>query len=244
MKGYFPEVRARCNCSDCKEIIAAPATLQVTSFVPTKFPVESVSADKEGLRERKRRETFRRIAEIGLKLFIERGYEATTLEVIAAEAGISARTFFHYFKTKDEVLQFWQGGGGFLEAVSAALLRESTRQTPLQAVRHCLLKLLPGYDSENAVVVDRIWHSTDSLRAHKQAFFVQLEQTVFTALCELWPLPDRRPALRMIAMLSVGAMRLAIEDRRQDSRIRPLTEYLQESFAVLEDQLSPSDDRG
>jgi AcrR family transcriptional regulator len=206
--------------------------------------VESVSADKEGLRERKRRETFRRIAEIGLKLFIERGYEATTLEVIAAEAGISARTFFHYFKTKDEVLQFWQGGGGFLEAVSAALLRESTRQTPLQAVRHCLLKLLPGYDSENAVVVDRIWHSTDSLRAHKQAFFVQLEQTVFTALCELWPLPDRRPALRMIAMLSVGAMRLAIEDRRQDSRIRPLTEYLQESFAVLEDQLSPSDDRG
>jgi len=205
--------------------------------------VESVSADKEGLRERKRRETLRRIAEIGLKLFVERGYEATTLEVIAAAAGISARTFFHYFKTKDEVLQFWQGGGGFLEAVGAALLQKSTGQTPLQAVRHCLLKLLPRYDSENSVVVDRIWHSTDALLAHKQAFFVQLEQTVFAALCESWPLPDRRPALRMTAMLSVGAMRLAIEARRQDSRTRPLTEYLQESFAVLEDQISPPSDR-
>jgi hypothetical protein len=93
------------------------------------------------------------------------------------------------------------------------------------------------------VVVDQIWHSTEALRAHKQAFFVQLEQTVFAALCESWPLPDRRPALRMTAMLSVGAMRLAIEARRQDSRTRPLTEYLQESFAVLEEQLSPPSDR-
>ena len=65
-------------------------------------------AKKEGLRERKRRETLQRIAEVGLKLFSEHGYEATTLEAIAEAAGIPPRTFFYYFKTKDEVLQFWQ----------------------------------------------------------------------------------------------------------------------------------------
>ncbi len=194
-------------------------------------------AKAEGLRERKRRETLRRIAEIGLRMFVERGYEATTLEAVAAAAGISARTFFHYFKTKDEILQFWQGGGGFLEAVRAALRRGSTRPRALRAVRDGLLEVLPRFTTENSVVADRIWYSTESLRAQKQAFFIELEQTVFAALCERWPRKDRRPGLRMTAMLAVGAFRLAIEARRHDRRTRPLTEYVRESFAVLEAQL-------
>ena len=203
------------------------------------MPGSVLTEKAEGLRERKRRETLRRIAEIGLQLFVEQGYEATTLEAVAAAAGVSARTFFHYFKTKDEVLQFWQGGGsgGFQEAVRAALLAGDTRWKALRLVRHGLLEVVPHFDSENSVVVDRIWHSTDTLRAHKQVFFSELEQTVFAALCELWPRRDRRPGLRMTAMLAVGAFRLGIEARRHDHRTRPLTEYVRESFAVLEAQL-------
>ena len=49
-----------------------------------------------GLRERKRRDTLQRIAQTGLDLFIAKGYEETTLDDIAAAAGISRRTFFHY----------------------------------------------------------------------------------------------------------------------------------------------------
>jgi AcrR family transcriptional regulator len=62
--------------------------------------MKSAPAKKNGLRARKRRETRQRIAETGLKLFVRKGYDATTLEAIAAAAGISARTFFYYFKTK------------------------------------------------------------------------------------------------------------------------------------------------
>ena len=43
---------------------------------------------REGLRERKRRETLLRVAETGLNLFAERGYDATTLEAIAEASGI------------------------------------------------------------------------------------------------------------------------------------------------------------
>ena len=73
--------------------------------------VNRVAKKKEGLRERKRLETLRRIAETGLKLFIAHGYEGTTLEAIAEAAGISRRTFFYYFKSKEEVLLAWQGSG-------------------------------------------------------------------------------------------------------------------------------------
>ena len=44
-------------------------------------------APAEGLRERKRRATRQRIAEVGLQLFLTNGYESTTLDAIAAEAG-------------------------------------------------------------------------------------------------------------------------------------------------------------
>jgi AcrR family transcriptional regulator len=191
----------------------------------------------EGVRERKRRETLQRIAETGLRLFAENGYDTTTLEDIAEAADISPRTFFYYFKTKDEILKYWQGSG-ILDALRPALLSEPVTQPPLEAAENCLLKLMSRYETEKSVIVDRIFNSSETLRARKQAIYFGMEQTIFEALCELWPQAERRAALRMVAMVSVGAMRLAMEARRQQDGSRPLAEYLRESFAVLKGQIS------
>lgn len=59
-----------------------------------------------GLRERKKQETAERIYRTALKLFRERGYEATTVEEIAQAAEVAKGTFFHYFPTKDAVLSY------------------------------------------------------------------------------------------------------------------------------------------
>ena len=188
---------------------------------------------KEGRREQKRQETLHRIAETGLKLFIAHGYEATTLEAIAEAAGISRRTFFYYFKSKEEVLLARQGVG-FVDALRPAMLEESRDQEPIDAVRHSLLKLVSRYETEESIIVDRLLRSTEALRVRKQAIFVEMEETLFAALCELWPKPDRRAALRMVAMVSMGIMRLAMESWRQEGGKRPLAKYLKENFATLE----------
>jgi hypothetical protein len=75
--------------------------------------------------------------------------------------------------------------------------------------------------------------STESLRARKQASYVAQEQVLFAALCELWPQPKRRAGLRIVAMVSIGAVRLALEAWREDGSKRPLKEYLHEMFANL-----------
>jgi AcrR family transcriptional regulator len=59
---------------------------------------------KTGLRERTRRAIQREFGAAALALFLERGYDATTIDDIAASVGMSQRSIFRYFRTKEEIV--------------------------------------------------------------------------------------------------------------------------------------------
>lgn len=65
---------------------------------------DHASPDDVSLRDHKRRAVQDELSLAAIDLFIERGFEATSVEQIAAAVGMSTRTFFRYFRTKDEVL--------------------------------------------------------------------------------------------------------------------------------------------
>jgi len=54
---------------------------------------------------------------------------------------------------------------------------------------------------------------------------------------EVWRQPQRRAALRIIAMVSIGAMRLAFEAWRAQPGERPLASFLDEEFALLQAEI-------
>jgi AcrR family transcriptional regulator len=186
-----------------------------------------------GLRERKKQETLLRIAETGLKLFVRYGYEGVTLDEIASEAGISRRTFFYYFKSKEAILLKYLDGG-FAKAIKPILLAQPTDQGAFKATCDSIIQLMSKYDSEEAIAVMNLLGSTEALRARMPGVFVDMERAVFDTLCELWPEAERRASLRMVAMVSIGAMRIAKEAWLQAAGKRPLSDYLRESFDTVE----------
>jgi AcrR family transcriptional regulator len=199
-------------------------------------PDASVSV---GIRERKRRETLRRITDTGVCLFIEKGIEGTTVEEIAAAAGISRRTFFHYFESKDDILLSLQSNVG--EMFAAEVRQASPCGSPFELVRNAALKVCASIPSDEMLAIDRLMRGSASVQARKQASYRQQEEALLAALKERWPDPARETRLRVIAMVAVGATRLASEAFNQEGGTRPFDEVLRGAFDAVRAEFTPAD---
>jgi AcrR family transcriptional regulator len=184
-----------------------------------------------GVRERKRRETLRRITDAGICLFIEKGFNGATVEEIAAAAGISRRSFFHYFESKDDILLSLQSDVG--ELFAAEVRRAPSGGSPFEIVRDAALRVCASIPHDDMLALDRLMRGSASVQARKQASYRQQEVALFTALQERWPEPERETRLRVLAMVAVGATRLASETFNQEGGARPFNEVLRGAFDAV-----------
>jgi len=93
------------------------------------------------LRERKKARTRASIREHALRLFREQGYDATTVEQIAAAAEVSPSTFFRYFPTKEDVIL----RDDFDDRVFEAFGRQPASLTPIAAIRGALREAIATF---------------------------------------------------------------------------------------------------
>lgn len=200
------------------------------------MPNDSQKSNRpEGLRARKQRQTRQRIADVALRLFLENGFEATTLNAIAAAADISRRTFFHYFASKEAIVFALESDTEQL--FRTALAASAADLPPLDAVRQALSVIISRYQTPEAISIDRLMRSTEALRARKQANYGRQEIALYHTLSEKWPAPERQSGLRLLAMVGIGAMRLSADRWHHDQGQRPLQHYLEEAFQLLRAEL-------
>src|SRR4051794_20652779 len=77
-----------------------------------------------------------RLRAAAMQLYVERGFEETTVAEIAARAGVTARTFFRHFADKREVL--FAGSSELQDRLVAALESAPAEATAMQAVAAAL----------------------------------------------------------------------------------------------------------
>ncbi|BBA97174.1 putative TetR family transcriptional regulator [Actinacidiphila reveromycinica] len=131
--------------------------------------------------DRTRQLAAQEILRTALRLFAQQGYDETTVAQIAREAGVSQRTLFRYFGTKEDLL-----GSG--EEQFVTLLTEAVRAQPAdadvwQVLRAGFEAVLSLHTSPGeALERFRLVHRTDSLRAAYLGKRVRLQEAVLPLL--------------------------------------------------------------
>jgi AcrR family transcriptional regulator len=127
-----------------------------------------------GLRELKKARTRSAIQEHALRLFLEQGYDATTVEQIAQAAEVSPSTFFRYFRTKEDVLLY----DNFDPLLIAELRKVPADVPPIAALRqalHAVFDVIPAEQRELERARGRlIWHAPEL----KARVLVQMQEGV------------------------------------------------------------------
>jgi AcrR family transcriptional regulator len=134
-----------------------------------------------GHRERKKQQTREAIAGAALELFVERGYEATTLAEIAEAAGVSTRTIFAYFPSKEDIL--FSDFERMRDLFAAALAERPGGKDALGTLRDFILFAVSD-KSEQHLKLEEIINSNEILRSHKRARLSQLQELLAAGIAD------------------------------------------------------------
>lgn len=164
----------------------------------------------EGRRERKRRQTRERIEQAAMSLFLERGFDATTIEEITEAADVSKRSFFDYFPSKEEVVFAWQDS--FADRLMAAIAARPPGESDVKAVEEALIVTVTASADERAMALGELIHCTPTLKARDQLKYAKLEQKLTDALiARKGGDPEARAHMRLLSAIVIGALRVGSE---------------------------------
>jgi AcrR family transcriptional regulator len=116
------------------------------------------------LQQRKRDVVRQELTRVAWRLFDTRGYEATTVDDIAREAGVSRRTFFRYFSSKEDVAV--GTSDALAEDFLTAFASRPAGEAPLTAVHRALRPVLESRlaDREEARAIIRLLRESRTVR--------------------------------------------------------------------------------
>lgn len=186
-----------------------------------------------GLRERKKLATRSALTTAALQLAVERGVEAVTVDDIAEAAGVSTRTFFNYFATKEQafVADDLERGERFLGTVTSApdglALWPLLRQTALDVLA------VPDLPSREQALKEQLVRTSPSVVAEVLAAFARLEEELVVELLRRAPAAGPLHA-RLLANAVLAAVRAATETwLSPGAGGRSFSDLLDEAFTVL-----------
>jgi AcrR family transcriptional regulator len=184
-----------------------------------------------GLRERKKLETRSALARAAVELVVERG-SSVTVEDIAAAAGVSARTFFNYFPTKEHAIT-----GADPEAavrIRVAVLAARPGTPTLEVLRRALRDEAAAVEGERELTLLRMRavRADPQLQGHLVGTAGRDERSVVEAVAQRLGIePDGYPSL--VVGVAWAAMRVCVVRWAAAGGSVPLADLVDEAFAAI-----------
>jgi AcrR family transcriptional regulator len=162
------------------------------------------------LRERKKARTRQALVAAALRLFAERGFEATTVADIAEAADVSPRTFFTYFPAKEDVL--FAGAKDRIERLRDALAKRAPDESFLDALRRAARDILADrtFQAEAQRTHMQVIGANPALGARALQDLLAAEQVVAAAIAADLGVDQTDLQPQVAAAAAVNALRGAL----------------------------------
>jgi AcrR family transcriptional regulator len=185
-------------------------------------------------RQRKKTATRGRIRASALRLFREQGYDATTVEQIAAAAGVSHMTFFRYFPAKEDVVL----SDDYDPLIASAIAQTPANWPVIRRIRTVLadgLRLI--YDTDRDTLFDQVKLivATPALRDRLWADQIATQQLILQALSA--GQDEQRPSFptRVTVAACLAAASTAILTWVESDGTPELPDLMAQAFDTLAD---------
>ncbi|MGX1115404.1 AcrR family transcriptional regulator [Streptomyces ambofaciens] len=200
-----------------------------------------------GLRERKKRATRAALAEAAVRLAAEHGAEKVTVEAISAAAGVSVRTFFNYFESRDDAFVVVDADAG--ARMRRAVLEAPADLSPLAALREAMAAELAEAEQQHELwrLHAKVLHASPHLLARGVGAHMAAEADLADAIAERLrraggpdagsPGPGPGPASglypRLLAAVAGAAVRTSMDHWSAHQEEAAFLDVFHEVFTLL-----------
>ena len=185
------------------------------------------------VRATKKRETRRALSSAALQLASERGLNGFTVEEVAAAAGVSPRTFFNYFRSKEAAIIGLDEDE--LDAVCAELEARPADEGPVEALAATLIPHGPALTEEADAYVlrNQLVERHPELLPHVLAVRHQSETALTEALARRLGASAYDPYPAVVTAATWGALRAAAEWHQRVQPPQTLSETLHDAARLV-----------
>jgi len=191
-----------------------------------------------GLREAKKLQTRQEIADQAMRLFVLRGFDRVTVAEVATAVGVSEKTIFNYFPTKEDL--FFDE----VPARAAALVETIHGRAPGESILAALRKMqvaeCPRLCSPGFATFARIIEESTALQAKELEVMAHFAQVLSGAIASELDVDERDARIAAGLLISVHrqvfrlARKQALAGKHGPAAVRRLKGDLNRAYEILE----------